>query len=157
MTLVGFGYDIHRLAPGRPLWLAGIEIPGPTGAVGDSDADVVVHALIDALLGALGLGDIGSWFPREAVQPGQPSGPLLSRVLDRVADRAEVANADITVLLEAPRLAPHRAAMVESLECLLRCPRVSVKFKTHDGLGEIGRGEAVAAWAAVAVEAAVLP
>lgn len=154
MMRVGLGWDIHRLAAGRPLMLAGVSIPSPVGAVGDSDADVVLHAVIDGVLGAMAWGDIGSWFPRAAVAAGQPSGPLLARVMDRLAAAGgTVVQVDVTVVLEAPRLADHRPALIASLAQQLACAVVSVKFKTQDGLGEIGRGEAVACWASVRVDA----
>lgn len=154
MMRVGLGHDIHRLAPGGPLMLAGVAVPAPFVAMGDSDADVAIHAVIDGVLGAMAWGDIGSWFPRDAVAPGQASGPLLDQVMGRLAAAGGVVqHADVTVLLEAPRLAGHREAMQESLRQHLRCLSVSVKFKTQDGLGSIGRQEAVAAWAAVTVDA----
>ncbi len=154
MMRVGLGQDIHRLASGGPLMLAGVAVPAPCQAVGDSDADVAIHAVIDAVLGAMAWGDIGSWFPREAVAPGEASGPLLDQVIDRLAASGGVVqHADVTVLLEAPRLAGYREAMQESLRQRLRCGSVSVKFKTQDGLGSIGQREAIAAWVVVTVDA----
>ncbi len=153
MMRVGLGWDIHRLAAGRPLMLAGVAVPSPLGAVGDSDADVVLHAVIDGVLGAMAWGDIGSWFPRDAVAAGQPSGPLLARVMEQLAAAGgTVVHVDATILLEAPRLALHRPAFTESLARQLACRIVSVKFKTEDGMGPIGRGEAVACWASVMVD-----
>ncbi len=154
MMRVGLGWDIHRLAAGRPLMLAGVAVPSPQGAVGDSDADVVLHAIIDGVLGSMAWGDIGSWFPRDAVAAGQPSGPLLAQVMERLtAAGGTVVQVDVTIVLEAPRLADHRPALIASLAQQLACAVVSVKFKTQDGLGDIGRGEAVACWASVMVDA----
>lgn len=151
---VGLGWDIHRLAVGRRLMLAGVAVPSPTGAVGDSDADVVLHAVIDGVLGAMAWGDIGTWFPRDAVAAGQPSGPLLAEVMEQLAAAGgAVVQVDVTIVLEAPRLADHRPALIGSLAQQLACAVVSVKFKTQDGLGDIGRGEAVACWASVMVDA----
>ena len=151
---VGLGWDIHRLAVGRPLMLAGVAVPSPAGAVGDSDADVVLHAVIDGVLGAMAWGDIGTWFPRAAVAAGQPSGPLLAEVMEHLAAAGgAVVQVDVTIVLEAPRLADYRPALIGSLAQQLGCRVVSVKFKTQDGLGDIGRGEAVACWASVMVDA----
>ena len=154
MMHVGLGWDLHRLEAGRPLILAGVEVPSPAGAIGDSDADVVLHAIIDGVLGAMAWGDIGSWFPREAVAAGQPSGALLARVMERLAAAGgAVAHVDVTIVLEAPRLASYRPALTASLARQLPGAVVSVKFKTQDGIGEVGRGEAVACWASVTVDA----
>jgi len=151
MTLCGIGYDCHRLAAGRRLVLGGVEIPSEQGLEGHSDADVLVHALIDALLGAGGLGDIGEHFPdtderwRDADSMG-----LLGEVLGLVrAAGLQVANVDCTVVIERPRLAPHRAAIRVALAGALGLPseRVSVKATTGEGIGFVGRGEGVAALA----------
>ena len=151
MTLCGIGYDCHRLAAGRRLVLGGVEIPSEQGPEGHSDADVLVHALIDALLGAGGLGDIGEHFPdtderwRDADSMG-----LLGEVLGLVrAAGLQVANVDCTVVIERPRLAPHRAAIRVALAGALGLPseRVSVKATTGEGIGFVGRGEGVAALA----------
>lgn len=160
---VGFGYDLHRLVRGRPLRLAGVEVPHSHGAVGDSDADVVLHAVIDAMLGAMAWGDIGMWFPKSKVAPGQDSAVLVQQVMTRMTSvGARVTHLDVTILAEAPRLAPWRTAMAARLAELVRPDSVNVKFKTHDQVGDVGAGQAVAAWAVLmaavpAGAAAVLP
>jgi len=147
---VGQGFDIHPLAPGRPLVLCGTVVPSDLGAVGDSDADVALHAVMDAALGAAGLGDMGVWFPSRRVAPGTSSRDLMATVQEAVRREGwRVVNADVTVVLERPALAPLRAAMQDTLAGLLDCPAVSVKFKTADGLGAIGERRAVAATAVI--------
>ena len=147
---VGFGYDLHRLASGGPLLLAGVPVPHSHGAVGDSDADVVLHAVIDAMLGAMAWGDIGMWFPKSQVAPGQDSAILVQQVVTRMHEvGARVTHLDVTILAEAPRLAPWRTAMVERLTELVGADLVNVKFKTHDQVGDVGAGHAVAAWASL--------
>ena len=158
---IGQGFDAHRLAPGRTLWLGGVEIPHSRGLEGHSDGDVLLHAVTSALLGAIGEGDLGSWFPSDDERwRGAASGALLARVLARVAERGfAVANVDATVIAQEPRLAPHRAAMVARLAALLGAPaeRVNVKVTSTDRLGAIGRGEGIAAEAVVLLEAAGWP
>jgi 2-C-methyl-D-erythritol 2,4-cyclodiphosphate synthase len=151
MSLSGIGYDCHRLAPGRPLILGGVEIPYERGLEGHSDADVLTHSVIDALLGAAGLGDIGEHFPdTDERYRDADSLVLLETVLTTViAAGLEVVNVDCTVLMEAPKLAPHRQAI---RECLARAlglapARVNVKATTGEGMGFVGRGEGVAALA----------
>jgi len=148
---VGLGYDIHRLAAGRRLVLGGIAIEHPRGLLGHSDGDVLMHAVIDAVLGAALLGDIGSHFssddPRYA---GAASGELLRQIGSKVREAGyAVASIDATVVAEAPRLGAHvpamRQAIARGLDIALEC--VSVKAKTNDGLGAIGAGEAIAAFA----------
>ena len=150
---VGQGFDAHRLAPGRPLRLGGVEIPFERGLVGHSDGDVLLHAVARALLGALGAGDLGELFPSsDARWRGAASGAFVEEAVAR-ARRAGlvVGNLDATVIAEAPRLAPHRAAMRDSLAALLgvRPEAVSVQVTSTDGLGAIGRGEGIAAQAVV--------
>ncbi len=150
-TRIGTGYDLHRLAPGRPLVLAGESIPFDLGPVAHSDGDVLCHALIDALLGAAGAGDIGRHFPNtDAAWKNAPGLELLARSL-RVIDDAgwAVANVDVTVVLERPKLAPHIPAIVLRLSKILDVPTdsVSVKGKTNEGVDAVGRGEAIAAHA----------
>lgn len=150
-TRVGTGYDLHRLAPGRPLVLAGEVIPFEFGPVAHSDGDVLCHALIDALLGAAGAGDIGRHFPNtDAGWKNAPGLELLARSLS-VIQRAgwSVANVDITIVLELPKLAPHIPAIVLRLAKMLDIPTdcVSVKGKTNEGVDAVGRGEAIAAHA----------
>lgn len=150
---IGHGYDIHRLVAGRPLILAGVPLTHPEGLGldGHSDADVLTHALMDALLGALSLGDIGQHFP-----PGDPrwknadSLRLLALVMDRVREGGwEVVNVDVVVVAERPKLAPHIARMRANLADQLALPpeRVGVKATTNEGLGPVGREEGVAAYA----------
>jgi 2-C-methyl-D-erythritol 2,4-cyclodiphosphate synthase len=153
---VGIGYDSHRFAPGRKLVLGGVEIPHPTGLAGHSDADAVAHALTDAILGAAGLGDIGALFP-----DGDPrwrdadSLELLTAAYGKVrAAGRRFAQADITVIAEAPQLGPHVARMGAKLAAALAAPAgsVSVKGKTNEGMGWIGRGEGIAVIAVALLE-----
>ncbi len=152
---VGFGYDIHRLVPGRRLVLGGVEIAHPTGLLGHSDADVVVHAVMDALLGACGLGDIGQWFPdTDASLRDISSLELLSRVRSVLASRGWVVqNIDTTVVAEAPRLAGHIPAMRKVLATRLeiQSEAVNIKATTNEGLGPVGRGEGISAFAVALV------
>jgi 2-C-methyl-D-erythritol 2,4-cyclodiphosphate synthase len=151
MSLSGIGYDCHRFAAGRRLVLGGVEIPHERGLEGHSDADVLTHAVIDALLGAAGLGDIGEHFPdTEERYRDADSLVLLETVLTTViAAGFAVENVDCTVLMEAPRLGPHRQAIRERLARALGLgvTRVNVKATTGEGMGFIGRGEGVAALA----------
>lgn len=153
---VGIGYDVHRLVAERRLMLGGVEIPFAQGLEGFSDADVLLHAVMDALLGAAGLGDIGHHFP-----PGDErfrnisSRLLLGQVAEMLAAEGwRVANVDVTVVAERPRLAPYvsamRQAMAETLGIAVE--QVSVKGKTTEGLGFAGRGEGIAAYAVALVE-----
>jgi len=147
----GTGYDLHRLVAGRPLILGGVTVPSDVGALGHSDADVVCHAVTDAILGAVGQGDIGRHFP-----DGDPrwkdasSVDLLARAVQIVADQGfEVGNVDVTVVLEKPRIRDHVDAMRRVLASVLKidAARVSIKGKTNEGVDAIGRGEAIAAHA----------
>lgn len=146
---VGFGYDSHRFAEGRRLVLGGVEIPAARGLAGHSDADVLVHALIDALLGAAALGDVGSHFPdADPAWEGADSTRLLARVVAEVAAHGwRVGNVDATVVCEAPRLRPHVDAIRARLAGLLGVDvsRVSVKGKTNEGMDDVGAGVGVAA------------
>ena len=148
---VGFGYDIHRLAPDRRLVLGGLVLEHPTGLAGHSDGDVLLHAVMDALLGAAGLGDLGAQFPSDdPAYAGADSLALLRRVGALVRDAGyAVASIDATVLAETPRIAPHSAAMREAIAKGLGVgvDVVSVKAKTNEGLGAIGASEAIAAMA----------
>jgi 2-C-methyl-D-erythritol 2,4-cyclodiphosphate synthase len=147
---VGQGFDVHPWSDdaGRPLVLGGVVIPGERGLAGHSDADVVAHAVADALLGAAGLGDIGAHFPDTDVRwRGADSLTLLAHVAGLVRTEGwSVGNVDATVVLEAPRLVPHRAAMEERLAGVVGAP-VSVKAKRAEGLGALGRGEGIACFA----------
>jgi 2-C-methyl-D-erythritol 2,4-cyclodiphosphate synthase len=140
---VGIGYDSHRFGEDRPLILGGVEVPFERGLIGHSDADVLTHAVIDAVLGAGGLGDIGSLFPDTDPQwKGADSIGLLSTVVGML--RGPVVNIDATVICEQPKLAAHRAEIVAVLEGVTSA-RVSVKATTNEGMGWIGRGEGIAA------------
>jgi 2-C-methyl-D-erythritol 2,4-cyclodiphosphate synthase len=145
---VGIGYDSHPFAAGRKLILGGVEIPHPKGLAGHSDADAVAHALTDAILGAAGLGDIGRMFPDSDPQwQGANSIDLLSKAFLMVVEAGfQFVHADVTVILEQPKLAPHLDAMKEKLAAALLAgaAHVSVKAKTNEGMGWIGRGEGVA-------------
>jgi 2-C-methyl-D-erythritol 2,4-cyclodiphosphate synthase len=154
---IGSGFDLHPLVRGRPLVLGGVTIPHSHGLQGHSDADVLFHAVADALLGAAALGDLGRQFP-----PGDPryegadSGALLREVAERMEKAGwQPVNVDSTVIAERPRLAPHLDTMRANLARLLTLPleRVSVKAASPEGLGLIGRGEGIAAQAVVLVEA----
>ena len=158
MTLTGIGYDSHRLKAGRKLILGGVEIPGELGLDGHSDADVLTHAVIDALLGAAGLGDIGEHFPdSDERYHDADSIELLQTVLPRVTTQGlELANVDTTVVMERPKLGPHRQAIRERLARALGLApgRVNVKATTGEGIGFVGRGEGVAALAIVSLRQA---
>lgn len=147
----GVGYDIHRLAPDRRLVLGGVAIEHPTGLAGHSDGDVLLHAVMDALLGAAGLGDLGTHFPSDDPDlAGASSLGLLRRVAALLEGAGLVAlSVDATVVAEAPRLRPHVAAMREAIAGAMGVDarRVSVKATTNDGLGAVGAGQAIAALA----------
>jgi len=149
----GIGYDIHRFEEGRRLVLGGVEFPGKIGLAGHSDADVLLHAIIDALLGAAGLGDIGQHFPPDDPKwAGASSLDLLARTLALVRDAGfGITNVDATVIAERPRLAPHIPAMRERIAQALGIDTqlVNVKATTNEGLGALGRGEGIAAMAVV--------
>lgn len=151
---IGHGYDVHRLVPGRKLILGGVEIPFERGLDGHSDADVLTHALMDALLGAACLGDIGLLFPDNGPQyKGISSLLLLEEVVRRVhAAGFAVGNADITVLCQRPKLRPHIPAMQERLRALLGTETVNVKATTEEGLGFTGSGEGIACHAVCLLE-----
>jgi 2-C-methyl-D-erythritol 2,4-cyclodiphosphate synthase len=157
MTRTGIGYDSHRFAEGRPLILGGHAIPHTHGLAGHSDADAVAHALTDAILGAAAAGDIGSHFPdTDPRWKGADSIGLLRAACALVAERGfRVAQVDVTVILERPRLGPHIPAMRTTLaEALgVSVDAVSVKAKTNEGMGFIGRGEGIATMAVATLEA----
>lgn len=153
----GIAYDSHRFVDsGGRLVLGGVEVPGEPGLIGHSDADVVSHALADALLGATGLGDIGDHFPDDDPEwAGADSLGLLARVARRIlADGWRPVNADLTVVAERPRLGPLKAEMTARLAGALgvEVPRVNVKATTNEGMGFVGRGEGIAVLASVLVE-----
>ena len=148
---VGIGYDSHRFAEGRRLVLGGVEIDHPLGLAGHSDADVVAHALIDALLGAAGLGDLGTHFPPDDdAWRDADSLDMLRTVLGLLP--GPVRNADVSVIAEQPRLADHREEMERNLQTVLGAP-VSVKATSNEGMGFIGRGEGIACVAVALVDA----
>lgn len=148
---IGSGYDVHRLVPGRELWLGGVLVPHTVGALGHSDADVLLHALCDALLGAIGAGDIGLHFPdTDPRWKGADSKVLLKQVASLVADKGwSVVNVDMTLLLERPKIKPHIPAMQAVIAPLLGVgpEDVSIKATTGEGMGFVGREEGVAAHA----------
>jgi 2-C-methyl-D-erythritol 2,4-cyclodiphosphate synthase len=150
---VGLGYDIHRLAPGRKLVLGGVEIPAELGLDGHSDADALTHALADAILGALGLPDIGHFFPNtDPVNLGLDSQEILRRAVAEAKQRGyRIGNVDIAVLAEKPKLAPHIPAMKERLAATLGVTPADVGLKatTNEGCDSIGAGKAIAAHAVV--------
>lgn len=146
---IGEGYDVHALVPGRPLIIGGVTIPYAYGLLGHSDADVLLHAITDAVLGAAGLGDIGQHFPdTDPRWKGADSAVLLAQAVDAVRGAGwTVGNLDCTVIAQAPRLAPYRDAMRERIAALLdvSADQVNVKGKTTERLGFTGRGEGIAA------------
>ena len=153
---IGHGYDVHRLVPERKLILGGVEIPYEKGLLGHSDADVLTHAVMDALLGAAALGDIGKLFPdNDPAYAGADSLMLLRRVMDVLAEHGyTVGNVDATVLAQRPKLAPHIPLMRERLAAAMGVDpdRVSVKATTEEGLGFTGTGEGIAAHAVALIE-----
>jgi 2-C-methyl-D-erythritol 2,4-cyclodiphosphate synthase len=153
---VGFGFDLHPLVTGRPLVLGGVTVPSEVGLDGHSDADVLSHAVAEALLGALALGDLGRHFPdTDRRWRGISSLLLLRQVVELVRGRgATLVNVDATVLAQAPKLAPHLPEMAKRLADVLALPveRVSVKAKSPEGLGLVGRHEGIAAMAVVSLE-----
>ena len=153
----GIGIDTHRFADGRPLILGGVEIPGERGLAGHSDADVLTHAIVDALLGAAGLGDIGQHFPdTDEAWRDADSMALLATVLQHVTAAGWlVEHVDATVVLERPKLAPHRDAIRDSLAAVLGS--VNLKFTTGEKMGFVGREEGAAALAVATLAPAASP
>jgi 2-C-methyl-D-erythritol 2,4-cyclodiphosphate synthase len=153
---IGMGYDVHRLVEGRPLVLGGVGIPYEKGLLGHSDADVLVHAICDALLGAAGMGDIGEHFPdSDDAYKGIDSIILLKQCLNLIrAEGYAVVNLDATVMAQAPKLSPYKARirqlLAETLDCAVAC--VGVKATTTEGLGFIGAGEGIAAMCVVLID-----
>lgn len=156
---VGIGTDLHRLAEGRPLILGHVEIPSERGLVGHSDADVVLHAVTDALLGAAGLPDIGELFPdTDPAHKGADSGELLREALAMVASRGYApVNVDLTIHAEWPKLGPYKSAIRAEVARLLGLDEqaVSIKAKTNEGVDAVGRGEAIACTAIAAIRGRV--
>lgn len=157
MTIrTGIGYDVHRFAPNRRLVLGGVTIPHERGLAGHSDADVLLHALADALLGAAALGDIGKHFPpSDPAYRDADSRQLLARVHALVSEaHFRVVNVDATLIAEEPRIGPYTSAMCDTIAAILRIPpsAVSIKATTNEGLGFIGRREGIAALAIATLE-----
>ncbi|MDQ2993568.1 MAG: 2-C-methyl-D-erythritol 2,4-cyclodiphosphate synthase [Pseudomonadota bacterium] len=156
MARIGHGYDLHRLVADRPLILGGITVPFAKGLLGHSDADVVLHAICDALLGAAALGDLGQHFPdTEARFANADSRTLLRHIKDLLTeDGHTISNVDVSLLAQSPKLSPYREQMRQNIadDLNLSLNAVSVKFTTTEGLGEIGNGEAMSAYAVVLLE-----
>jgi len=156
MFRIGQGYDVHRLVEGRKLILGGVEIPYEKGLLGHSDADVLTHAVMDALLGALALGDIGKHFPdNDPAYAGADSIELLRHVGGLLAEKGwKVVNIDSTIAAQRPKLAPHITAMRENIAAALglSSDRISVKATTEEGLGITGKGEGMTATAIALIE-----
>lgn len=153
-TRVGNGYDVHKLVPDRELILCGTPVPYEKGLLGHSDADVATHALMDALLGAAALGDIGKHFPdTDDAYKGANSLELLAKVKEMLGD-ATINNIDITIICQEPKLAPHIPQMRENISKTLQIPesRVSIKATTEEGLGFTGKKEGIAAFASCSIE-----
>lgn len=156
-TRIGFGYDVHQFAPDRKLWLGGIEVPSAKGLLGHSDADVAIHALCDALLGAAALRDIGYHFPDTKGNEfeGIDSKILLQRVIDLLAKHDySLVNCDITIAAQSPKLAPYIEPMRECLAKVMKVDidQISVKATTTEHLGFVGREEGIAAYAVAMIE-----
>ena len=156
MTRVGMGFDVHRLVEGRELWLGGVNIPWERGLLGHSDADVAIHALCDALLGAAALRDIGYHFPdTDPRYKGIDSRLLLRHVMALLRNKGyELGNCDITICAEQPKLNPHIPAMQQQLAQCMDCEpgQVSIKATTTERLGYTGRGEGIAAYAVALIQ-----
>ncbi len=156
MIRIGHGYDVHPLVAGRDLILGGVKIPHSKGLHGHSDADVLIHAICDACLGAAGLGDIGRHFPdTDAQYKNIDSRKLLRKVKEAIAERGwKIANVDSTIVAQAPRIAPHLPQMVQNIAADLDIPQESVNIKatTTEKLGFAGREEGIAAYAVVLLE-----
>ena len=155
MNRVGIGFDAHAFDAERPLVLGGLTIPGHAGLAGHSDADVVAHAIGDALLGAAGMGDIGEMFPADEKWRGAASIDLLVEIRRALSSQGwSIVNVDSTIVAEAPRLSPYTVEMTSRVAVALevRYEMVSIKASTSDGLGFTGRGEGIAAWAVALIE-----
>lgn len=155
MLRIGLGYDIHRLEQGRKLMIGGVEIPHAKGSLGHSDGDVLIHAIIDAVLGACGLGDIGTHFPDSDPQyKGLASAVLLTRTREEIAKMARVEYLDTTVIVQKPKLEPHLDAMRKKVAEILEIgvEKISIKAKTAEGLGPVGKEEALEAYAVALLE-----
>jgi 2-C-methyl-D-erythritol 2,4-cyclodiphosphate synthase len=153
---IGFGYDVHRFKKGRKLFLGGVEIPARKGLDGHSDADVLLHALMDALLGAAGLNDIGHFFPNTDPEYKNISSlKLLDAVYKELKKRnLEIINVDMTVIAEEPKIYPYIALMKETVSKTIKLPqaRIAIKATTNEKMGFIGRGQGMAAMAAASIK-----
>lgn len=155
MVRIGLGYDIHRLSEGRRLVIGGVEIPHEKGPEGHSDGDVLIHAIIDAILGASAMGDIGSHFPdTDSEYKDIASTELLKRVSEKVAKVGRVEYVDSVVVIERPKLAPYIVEIRKALAGVLGIPeeKISIKAKTAEGLGAVGKEEAIEAYAVAMVD-----
>jgi len=153
---IGIGHDIHAFSPDRDLWLGGVKVPFDKGLLGHSDADALLHAIMDAMLGALALGDIGKHFPdTDPKYKGISSMALLSRVMDKIRDLGfKVGNVDSHILCQLPKIAPFRDEMRKNISIALNVSinKISVKAGTNEGFDSIGRGEALACQAVVLLQ-----
>ena len=153
---IGYGFDVHRLEKGRPFWLGGIQLSSPHGAVGHSDADVLIHAICDALLGAASLGDIGQHFPDTSAEfKNIDSKILLANVVKLLRDKKyEIGNIDSTIILESPKIAPHIKDMKKALAGVMGIDEdcVSIKATTNEKMGFVGRHEGISAHAVALIE-----
>ena len=158
---IGHGYDVHRLVEGRELIIGGVDIPYEKGLLGHSDADVLLHAICDAILGALGEGDIGRHFPdTDSAFKGADSLKLLAHVMSQADQRGyELGNLDATIIAQMPKMAPHIKAMRENIATVLNADttQINVKATTEEGLGFSGAGEGIAAHAVVIIKERVNP
>ena len=156
MMKIGFGFDTHKLEDNRQLWLGGILIPHPKGSVGHSDADVLIHAIIDALLGAAGLPDIGNQFPDTAEEfKGIDSKVLLARTMEMIQNKGfSIGNIDSVIVLQRPKISSHIPEMIKTLSGILKIgeEQLSIKAKTSENLGFIGREEGISAYATLLLE-----
>jgi 2-C-methyl-D-erythritol 2,4-cyclodiphosphate synthase len=155
MLRIGTGYDIHRLQHGRKLVIGGVDVPHEKGPVGHSDGDVLIHAIMDAILGACSLGDIGYHFPDDDPQyEGMASRELLDRLQAKIVKMGRIEHIDTTVVIERPKLAPYIEQMRQTIADVLEIPieKISIKAKTAEGLGPVGREEAAEAYAVALVD-----
>ncbi|MGB9779906.1 2-C-methyl-D-erythritol 2,4-cyclodiphosphate synthase [Caldanaerobacter sp.] len=156
---IGIGYDVHRLEEGKKLVIGGVEVPFDKGLKGHSDGDVLIHALIDAILGAAGLGDIGEHFPdTDPAYKGIDSKLLLKKTMELVVSRYNISNVDCVIVAEKPRLSPYKGKIKTSLAQLMGIgeDRINIKAKTEEGLGFTGKEEGIKAYAVVLLEERVL-
>ncbi len=153
---IGFGYDVHQMVEGRELWLGGVKIEHTKGALGHSDADVILHALCDAILGAMNVGDIGKHFPDTDKQFKNIDSKILLKGVYEIMQKNnyQIGNVDCTLTLEKPKIAPHISAMQTAIASILNTSieNISIKATTSEKLGFVGREEGVAAYAVVLVE-----